>query len=820
MSRHAPAAAATLRQRLSGFFGCGAANALGCFWTKVLEFLLFLWVARAPFGIVVVGFLLLGATPQAQDLLIPLVDSAWYWVLLYFALHFLLWAIPVHYSARIVIADDARLYDYGCENPSPYFDWLNRWVPRLLGAVTFLALLMSAIRAESNMPNLPNVEDQGVIDSLTHSLHYFMVWCVVGLALFLLYVINRANLARWLGGRWMTTLTAPGRPLLNLLDIGRQYSAKQAGLGASPGNEFGQLMLIVIFLAFVLVLALQPHQVARLLPRAYSVSLMLGGWLPILTYLSAIGRRLRAPLIVSTFTAIALITGIVGDNHDVRLINYGDAPAPLPLDKAVAIWMAANHCSAANAKACPRPVIVAASGGASRAGFFTASMLGQLLDKASEHGLDANGLRDRLFAISSVSGSSVGAVMTVTALAAAHGSDKPSPCRREKFSDWYGDDVQNWRGCLESLMSGDFLTPTFIGLAFHDMIPFGPWPDRATILEQSWEDTFATGMDKTATDGKQLPCPARLDCPFLSLQPTKELWLPLLILNGVSVVTGQRIVTTPLASTYDAKGGDCPTGGASASCSLFTETWFFHQFLHNEATTNGWLERLQRVMTSDYLHGRSNNDIRLSTAAHNSARFPIVSPPGNIRNAAHFIVDRVVDGGYMENFGVLTAFEVAQAIHGVNADLKPFVLVISNDPEEPVGMQASPERAGATGYLSDVTSLLAAIGNTRDARGSLAVQQLGDLARNLATPACKVWFAHIRVWPERIKPHSPDCTAKNFTKTPRAISMSWWLSTPVQYRLFDEIEGNETCNLNDLGDIWKALPMKSDCVATEVSAKP
>src|SRR4029077_18669660 len=131
----------------------------------------------------------------------------------------------------------------------------------------------------------------------------------------------------------------------------------------------------------------------------------------------------------------------------------------------------------------------------------------------------------RLFAISSVSGSSVGAVMTVTALAAAHGSDKPSPCPREKFSDWHGDDIQNWRGCLESLMSGDFLTPTFIGLAFHDMIPFGPWPDRATILEQSWEDTFATGMDKTATDGKPLPCPARLDCPFLSLQPTKELWL-------------------------------------------------------------------------------------------------------------------------------------------------------------------------------------------------------------------------------------------------------------------------------------------------------
>jgi len=813
MSSNVPAAPMPIRERLARYFGCGAATALGCFWTAVLDFLLFLWVARAPFGIVVVGFLLLGATPQAQDLLIPLVDSAWYRVLLFFVLHFLFWAVPVHYAARIVLADDARLYEYGEKYPSRYFDWLERWIPRLLGAATFLALLMSAYRANSNLPTLPNIQDQGVTNSLTHSLHYFMVWCLVGLVLFLVYVIKRADLARWLAGHWMAKLTAFGRPLLNLLDIGKQYSARQLGLGVSPGNEFGQLMLIAIFLAFAVVMFSQPNRVAVLFPRAYSVSLMLGGWLPILTYLSAIGRRLRAPLIVATFTAIALITGLVGDNHDVRLLHDTDTPKPLALDEAVHIWMAANHCSADNAKACPRPVIVAASGGASRAGFFTASVLGELLDKASGHGLDAAGLRNRLFAISSVSGSSVGAVMTVAALAAG-GPETHFPCRKQKFSDWYGDDIENWRGCLESLMSGDFLTPTFIGLTFHDMIPFGPWPDRASILEESWEQTFAAGIDKLAKQAKKPKCsdaPYQLDCPFFGLKPTQELWLPLLILNGVSVTTGQRIVTTLLNSQY-AASGDCPTGDQPAECTLFAETWFFHQFLEDRTQSSQWLERLQRTMTMDYLRGRTNNDIRLSTAAHNSARFPIVSPPGNIRNREHFVVDRIVDGGYMENFGVLAAFELAQAIHAVNADLKPFVLVISNDPEEPVDMQASPDKAGATGYLSDVTSLVAAISNTRDARGSLAVKQLNDLSRSLATAACKVGFVHIRVWPERLNPRSDNCTAKNFTKTPRAISMSWWLSTPIQYRLFDEIDGAEVCNAEALRAVWQALPMKSDCV--------
>ena len=119
----------------------------------------------------------------------------------------------------------------------------------------------------------------------------------------------------------------------------------------------------------------------------------------------------------------------------------------------------------------------------------------------------------------------------------------------------------------------------------------------------------------------------------------------------------------------------------------------------------------------------------------------------------HFIVYRVVDGGYMENFGVLTAFEVAQAIYAVRPELKPFAPVIPNDPDEPVDQQELPDKVSATGYLTDITSLFAAINNTRDARGSLAVAQLNDLA-SLATSACKVSFAHIRVWPERINPQS------------------------------------------------------------------
>lgn len=397
--------------------------------------------------------------------------------------------------------------------------------------------------------------------------------------------------------------------------------------------------------------------------------------------------------------------------------------------------------------------------------------------------------------------------MTVAALAAG-GQDTHVPCRRGRSLYWYGDDVKNWRGCLESLMTGDFLTPTFLGLMFHDMIPFGP-RDRAANIEQAWERHFAEAMEGSTKYGGKLPCPADLTCPFYSLRPSKDLWLPLLILNGVSVSTGQRIITTLLAPKYSANS--CPSGASPTACPLFAETWFFHDYLRNTTTSNEWRARLQRNVRDAYLTDQISSDVQLSTAAHNSARFPIVSPPGNIRNRAHFIIDRIVDGGYMENYGVLAAFEVVQAIHAIQPELKPFVLVISNDPDEPVGREQSADNAEATDFLTDLTSIIAAVANTRNARGSLAVEQLDNLARSLSIPSCKPSFAHIRVWPERIEPSNKACDTKNFSKKPRAVSLSWWLSTPVQYRLFEEIEGSQTCNKAALRDIWEAIPIKSNC---------
>ena len=489
-----------------------ARNLLASVWAGVLDLGLVAWIARSSVALLAVGFLLLGLAPQAQDLLIPLVDSRCYADGLFFPLVFLLWSMPTR-SAALALDDDERLAQYRQRRRSQWLDALVRHGPRVLGALTFIAFLICAYRGRADFPVVLG-EGESFRNEIFARLAWFIVWCVVWFAIFLLC------------GALLRPLLVRSRPMRRLeravaLVAGRCSTGSTSHRGDRPGTArtiSAAPCCSAISSAFVAVMLLDPFLVADWLPRAWCVSLVLGGWLPLLAWLSIIGRRLRAPLIVGTFAALSILVVMVGDNHDVRLrAAERGADTRVPLDQALADWMTANGCAAAIAD-CPRPVIIAAAGGASRAGFFVASVVGELLDKAPRHGLDAATVRNRLFAISSVSGGSLGAVMTVSALARGGAAARePCPAGRDRVPLWYGEEVRNWRGCLEALMSGDFLTPTFIGLSFHDMVPLRFWRDRAALLEMSWERYVRFVMGEPATSRA---CPFDLDCPFLGCAAT------------------------------------------------------------------------------------------------------------------------------------------------------------------------------------------------------------------------------------------------------------------------------------------------------------
>lgn len=515
-------------------------------WACIIDIALVIWILRVPVATTVLGWLLLGATTQAQDLFTEFLDlsfpSTWLRMLWIVLMLTVAWALPTHYAARMLIDTDPRA---PASSEAPCLKRSAIWVPRLLGLLTFGAVEFAIWRSDANMPTL----DEGhVKQEAEHALVAMAVLVATAGIAYLVWVFRRPRDFRPAG--LLCRLNASLAPFWQAISPGRVRGSPE-----EEGRDIGRLVLAGVFVIFLAIFVLGGDHIANLFPRAAAVPLILGGWLPFLSYLSGVGRQIRAPLIVGLSVLIALLAAVLGDNHSVRRVASNNL-APIRIEDAVDLSMAENKCNPKSrdgsmATTCPRPIIVAAAGGASRAGFMMASTIGYFLDtgEAARYGvtsLSTTDVRNRIFAISSVSGGSMGAVMVTAAMrAAAPGSDKP-PCTNRPVDQWWGVKVNNWRDCFEALTSGDFLTASFFGLAFNDVLPFA-WRDRAAVLEDSWRNRFREVVPPNKDDDVSS---CGLDCPFLSLRPRPGHWIPLLVLNGTSEATGGRILTTPLERTY------------------------------------------------------------------------------------------------------------------------------------------------------------------------------------------------------------------------------------------------------------------------------
>lgn len=255
-------------------------------------------------------------------------------------------------------------------------------------------------------------------------------------------------------------------------------------------------------------------------------------------------------------------------------------------------------------------LIVATAGGGIRAAHWTATVLERL-----EVDLGADVVRRHLFAISAVSGGSVGGSAYAASLA---GGPKPT-----------------------TMLAHDFLAPALAAMAFVDGPSSFLWEhgtgDRGWALERSWEIASKDVLAK----------------PFLSLAGNAaELaadssgWRPMLLLNATHQATGRRVITSHLkVDSY-----------------VFLDSFDLHDLL--------------------------KVDLPASTAAHNSARFTYVSPAGKLvpKAAAESGSDEsrgyILDGGYFENFGALTALQLAREVERVlgRQKVRPIIVQVSSDP--------------------------------------------------------------------------------------------------------------------------------------------
>ncbi len=426
------------------------------------------------------------------------------------------------------------------------------------------------------------------------------------------------------------------------------------------------------------------------------------------------------------------------------------------------------------------------------------------------------------------------------------------------FGVGVGDVTTSWRACLQALVSGDYLSPAFVGLAFRDNFsPPNPVSggsllfsdDRAALVEQAWErhyDQVVRGeipgfsgqlyQDLAAPKGPDSGLRERFGFVSDKIAKLDGAWLPLLLLNGTSVATGARVIASDLVSTRAAPGGG---GHAPGRFSIYPAAFDVFEMLSTpclESQVQGDSCKTAHDGMADVPTSRQSADIRLSTAALLSARFPIISPAAIVRaGGAGETGDRIVDGGYFENAGLTTAMDVARELRRLG--VVPVVLWVQNGPRTDSGDPVSPDapppsamagslvpprgagtpelnRADPTGVervFGVVVTPVVALSTTRDGHG---LEESSDAQREL-------WLLNRDVEPEDPKQigssyfmfgmfenpkFSPDAgqpppagacapLARDWcagTDRMSEVSMSWWLSQSVQAEL-----NSQTCDLRN-----------------------
>ncbi|HTP38484.1 MAG TPA: hypothetical protein VMI92_02800, partial [Steroidobacteraceae bacterium] len=401
----------------------------------------------------------------------------------------------------------------------------------------------------------------------------------------------------------------------------------------------------------------------------------------------------RVPMLLFLASWAALCSPF-NDNHAVRAVqamrSHGwfrraraPDPASLPASPLARLTLAdyfkewwqdlATHEPGSG----PVPVVVVvAEGGGIRAAYWTAQTLAKLEDATAADPLPFS---RHVFAISAVSGGSLGAA-TFDALLA----------RRLRLTT---QDAASRQDEVDRMLGADFLSPTMGALLFPDLLQrFAPVPlanDRALALEQAWERAWAQSHPDDAAGFSQ---------PFQALWARQPHAVPLLILGSTVVETGQRALVYPFASaTVDSE--------ASFADALAVGRYY-------------------------------GTSMPLSTATLLSARFPVISPAGllDTRRAGALRYVRLVDGGYFDNTGAVTAQELVlqlQRLHEQFAGARAMRLIVLHLPNDP---PAERRRSGALAqrlqghvWLSETGSPLRAFMNAADGRGRQAVDFLQEL---------------------------------------------------------------------------------------------
>ncbi|HET7433261.1 MAG TPA: hypothetical protein VFN10_00970 [Thermoanaerobaculia bacterium] len=525
--------------------------------------------------------------------------------------------------------------------------WLVKITPRLLGILGFAVVAWALWKVRQGYG--------ATVEQPRTALLRMILGISLEALLFLIFVVLRRG---WLESR-------------------DDYATDQHHDASSFGTSTKVVLGLTFLLAVVfLVASTFAVQSIGVLGTISIVLISLALWVALGGAIVYVGMKLRVPIL--TWLAIfAVIISPLADNHTLPSIP-NSAPvvnARSTTDKVFDDWYKRLDAQFPNEAVHP-VFIVATEGGGIRAAYWTSTVLSSLSDTVP-------GFTGHLFAISGVSGGSVGAANYASLL--VDQAERP--------------DFGLLRPKAREILAYDALAPTLAAFTQQDFvqrfIPAPILPDRAEALTGGWERAW-----------KEVANSDRFAQSFVAPLTKHQHHLPSLFLNGTSVETGQRIIASncridndyaKAVDIFNANGFDLPMSNAALNSARFTYVSPAGTILRNPAVT-----------------------------PRQPGNSPLDCKPGQR-------CDHVVDGGYLENSGAATAAELVRVIQKRNDPrIRPYVLFIEYQPQYPAAPR--PETR-ANEVLSPVRALL----STREARADLAVAQL----RSMMTPANYTTFTLI-----------------------------------------------------------------------------
>ncbi len=572
---------------------------------------------------------------------------------------------------------------------------VNAWVPAALvslGAVVITAsILIQRFRRDERPGKLQLPDDErmptGVATTRVGDTIAVLVWCLGPLSM-IRSSVGPSIAARFYSGEsaeslaaatvWLVSaivlaLLTPVTGIWIIHSVDKRILEKPhgwmgdvfdpTGPGGSGGRVRGlEVAMFLIGTGVIGVAVLWPDGFADALGTIAVTVALLGSWSLILGAVIVSMQR-RRPL--ALFPAIGLastpnITLVVilmlatstfansSQLHAVRVLRADATPTKSPdrtqtwASQAVTSWLNATRngsltCNEASASVRPMLIIVA-EGGGGRAAYWTARSLEALNAQSMPK------LCGAPFVASGISGGSVGLVVdqtdwskdTVTSspMEAVIAMTGPKPLGR----------------AVTGLLGGDLLAG-LTGLR----VPSGSgneptWTDRAGLLEEGWADV-------TGEAGSPLNAP--LDSP----PPAGK---PLLVMNSIDSVSGCRflVAQSPVGESLAPETATpTPAGsGPNASVPLVEsqKTMTPSRCARPDSPEPG-------TTTLNQLYQSCLVNLRRSTAALLSARFPIVTPGGRLPQPGCRDGDddpdvQLVDGGYSDPSGLASMNDIAPAI--------------------------------------------------------------------------------------------------------------------------------------------------------------